>query len=109
MRKWIPILLAIAIFVAVALFRILATTAVPYVSDDASYEQLRMIGLIQQAGGFVSYDPLSYFGRELAYNPFIPFIYSFFGDPLDAKSILQFKIILNLLASSVVLIIFWAV
>ncbi|MBN1386686.1 hypothetical protein JW968_07000 [Candidatus Woesearchaeota archaeon] len=101
LRYWIVLAL---IFIVCSCLRIYLAYQAPYYSDDLAYFSMRQVESIQETGFPIFNDTLSFQGRLAIFSPLFHYFLAFFG--LFLPSAIVFKVIPNLLAASVVVIIF---
>jgi hypothetical protein len=104
MQKRYRIIILGLIFFVVLGARLYYAFKTPYLSDDTAYFGLRQVEHIKETGLALSEDPLSYGGRSAAVLPV--FYYLVAGSSLVLDPISAGKIVPNILASTLVLIVF---
>ncbi len=92
------------IFLLALSLRLFFTLQTPYFSSDESYLNLRLTEHITSNGTPLVYDDLSYSGRTLAYSPLFHYILALFD--LTFPIIIIAKILVNLFASSLVIVVY---
>lgn len=95
----------LAIFIVVLSMRLFISLQTPYFSDDESYYVLRQVDNLRSTGRVFFYDELSYGGRNTIMLPGYYAILTFFNFLMPQYYGL--KIIVNLFASSLVIVIFY--
>lgn len=96
--------LLIAIFVLVLALRVFISFQTKLFSDDESYYILRQVENIDTTGKPILYDALSYSGRNVIFLPVYYYLLSFFN--LFLPEFYGLKIIVNILAASLVFVIY---
>ncbi|HLP80125.1 MAG TPA: hypothetical protein VK158_05800 [Acidobacteriota bacterium] len=101
--RW-SLLVAVLLTACIALLRINASTAVPFFSDDISYDYLSQISTFEQTKS-LTYDNENVFhGERMIMHPVaIPFLWLFYA---KQNTIFWYKISLNIIASLVTFVIF---
>lgn len=105
-KKQSYILLAILCIITIAI-RLYFAFSTPYFSDDTSYYYLRQIEEIKEHAIPQFYDPLSFGGRLFIYPPLFQYLFALLTS--FGSSWYLLKIIPNLFAASLIVIIFFLV
>lgn len=97
-------IILLIIFLITLLFRLFFVFQTPEFSEDQAYFTLRQIENIKQTGQHISYDELSFGGKEQINPPFFFYFLSFFDIFLPIN--LVAKIIPNIFASLLIFIVY---
>ena len=95
-------LIIIFLVIIVTVLRTWASLSVPYLSDDSSYQNLRMTSGLTFSN--IVNDPYSFGGRLIILNPFSTNLLAIFHSA--TQPILAYKIILNFIAALTIAVIF---
>jgi hypothetical protein len=107
MRKEQAYVLLACLLVITLAVRFYFAFSTPYYSDDESYFHLRQIETIREHWIPQFYDPLSFSGRLYLFSPFFHYIFSFIT--LFGSSWYVLKIIPNIFATSLIIIIYFLI
>lgn len=105
MKKWQVYVLLTCLCVVTLILRLYFSFSTPYFSDDESYFHLRHIEHIRESYTPLFYDPLSFSGRLFLFSPLFHYFFAFVTSFGSAWYVM--KIIPNLLATSLTIIIYF--